>query len=71
MNAANTVTGNYVIQWEQTFTHTGLSVDATGTVVTVNAVAEDICALPFKVFVDGGAVVTYAYQDLVSSSVSR
>ncbi|MFY9607973.1 MAG: kelch repeat-containing protein, partial [Blastocatellia bacterium] len=70
VSGANTTTGNYVAQFLQTFTHTGLTADATGTVVTVDAVAKTFADLAFSKFVDVGATVNYAYNNPVTSSVS-
>ena len=70
LTATSTVTATYKAQWKQTFTHSGLTADATGTVVTVNASPQTFAALPFSTFVDDGATVTYAYTDLVTSSVT-
>src|SRR4029078_12836214 len=70
VSGANTVTGNYVAQFLQTFTHTGLTADATGTVVTVDAAAKTFADLAFSKFVDAGATVSYSFNDPVTSSVS-
>ena len=65
-----TVTGNYVIQYKVTFTQTGLSLDATGTVVTVNSSEKTFGALPFDIWVDTGSILTYSYEATVSSTIS-
>ncbi|HZJ47317.1 MAG TPA: kelch repeat-containing protein [Pyrinomonadaceae bacterium] len=70
MNQARSVTANYVAQYRQTFTATGLGGDATGTVVTVDASAKTSGDLPFSKFVDAGATVSYSFTDPVTSSVS-
>ena len=70
VTAASTITGNYIVQWAQTFAQTGLSGDATGTVVTVQAAAKVFTDLPFTTFVDTGTAVAYAYTDPVTSSVT-
>ena len=70
MDQPRSITANYVVQYLQTFTHSGLSADATGTVVTVNAAAQSFGALPYSVFIDDGASVTYSYTSPVTSSVS-
>src|SRR6185369_9253781 len=69
VSAANTITGNYVAQFLQTFQQTGLTADATGTVVTVDTVAKSFGDLAFSKFVDSGTTVSYSFNDPVTSSV--
>ncbi len=69
-NATSTVTAVYVAQHQQTFTHSGLAADATGTVVTVDGSPKTLADLPFSKFVDAGATVSYVYADPVTSSVA-
>ena len=57
----SSVTATYKAQWLQTFTHTALTADTTGTVVTVDGDAQTFGALAFNKFVDVGATVSYAY----------
>ena len=68
VTAASTITGNYIVQWAQTFTQSGLDTDATGTVVTVDATPKEFTDLLFTTFVDAGATVAYSYTNLVTSS---
>ena len=70
MNANHTATAHYVIQYTVVFNHTGLSSDATGTIVTVNGGAKTFADLPYTLWVDSGGSVTYSYSSPVSSSVS-
>jgi len=70
MTSAVTVTGNYVVQWQVTFTHTGLDSSAIGTVVTVDGSAKAYADLPFSKWVNSGTSVTYLYSDAVSSSTT-
>jgi hypothetical protein len=70
VSGANTITGNYVAQFQQTFTHSGLTADATGTVVTVDGVTKSFGDLSFSKFVDAGVSVLYSYSDPVTSSVA-
>jgi hypothetical protein len=65
-----TVTGTYVIQWQQTFDTSANVVDATGTVVTVNGVPVSAGSMPYSVWVDEGSSVTYSYEGTVLSTVS-
>ncbi len=68
VSGTGTVTGTYVVQWQQTFQQSGLSSDATGTVVTVNSVPVVFGGLPYSVYVDAGSSVSYLYASSVSSS---
>jgi hypothetical protein len=70
MNANHTATAHYVLQYLVTFSHSGLTSDATGTVVTVNGNAKTFADLPYSLWVDAGNSVTYSYTSIVSSSVS-
>jgi len=65
-----TVTGNYITQYQVIFNQTGLSWDATGTVVTVDSEPKTYANLPFHKWVDTGSKVYYSYEGTVSSSVS-
>jgi hypothetical protein len=64
-----TVTGNYVVQYQVTFTHMGLDSSASGTVVTVNGGAKSYGDLPYTLWVDNGLLITYSYNSPVSSRV--
>ena len=68
VSSANTVTGNYVAQWLQTFTQTGLTADATGTVVTVDGDAKTSAHLSFSKFVDAGPHGVLLYTDPVRAA---
>src|SRR5271157_5376646 len=70
MNGNHTATAHYVLQYLVTFGQTGLLSGATGTVVTVNGGAQGYSNLPFTMWVDNGASVTYSYNSIVASSVS-
>jgi hypothetical protein len=70
MNANHTATAHYVRQYAVTFAQTGLSSDATGTVVTADGSAKTLSQLPFTKWVDSGSTVTYSYTTPVSSSIS-
>lgn len=70
VTAATTITGNYIVQWAQTFTQSGLDTDATGTVVTVDGTPKVFTDLPFTTFVDAGATVAYNYTSSVTSSAT-
>lgn len=67
VSAAVTVTGRYKVQWQLTFTQSGIGADGTGTIVTVNGTGQS--TLPYQAFFDEGSNVTYAYSDPVTSTV--
>ncbi len=64
-----TVTGNYVTQYLITFTQTGLSSNAIGTVLTVNGSPKTYGELPYSFWADSGSSVTYSFTSPVSSSI--
>ena len=70
VTAASTVTANYIVQWAQTFTQSGLDTDATGTVVTVDGTPKMLTDPLFTTFVDAGATVAYNYTISVTSSAA-
>jgi hypothetical protein len=65
-----TVTANYVHQYLVTFTHSGLTSDASGTVVTVNGTSKTYGGLPYDVWVDENGILTYSYETNVPSTTS-
>ena len=70
MNANHTATAHYTLQYTVTFGYTGLTSDAMGTIVTVNAVPKTLAQLPYSLWVDSGGTVTFAYASPASSSIS-
>jgi hypothetical protein len=70
MNANHTATAHYVTQYSATFNQTGLSSDATGTIVTVSGSPQTLAQLPYVLWIDNGGSVTYSYNSVVSSSIS-
>jgi hypothetical protein len=70
VTGAATVTGNYVVQHQITFTYTGLDSTATGAVVTVDGNTKEYVDLPYAKWVDTGSTVTYSYNDVVLSTAS-
>ena len=71
VSSAATVTGNYVTQYQITFTHAGLDSSATGTIVTVNGNAETFTDLPFTTWVNSSSSVTYSYSNVPSSTTGK
>ncbi|MGA2768862.1 MAG: S8 family serine peptidase [Candidatus Bathyarchaeia archaeon] len=69
MDVHHTATAHYITQYTVLFTQTGLSSDATSTLVTVNGNAKAFGDLPFTLWVDSGSSVTYSYNSPVSSTV--
>jgi hypothetical protein len=70
MNANHTATAHYAKQYSVTFCQSGLSSDATGTVVVVDSSGKTYGDLPYSKWVDSNSAVTYSYSATVSSSVS-
>jgi large repetitive protein len=70
VSAPATVTGTYKVQWQITFAQSGLSSDATGTVVTVGASAKAYGDTPFSDWFDEGSSLTYAYSSPVASTTT-
>lgn len=70
MTANHTATAHYVLQYLVTFAQTGLSTGATGTVVTVGGGGKGYSGLPYALWIDNGASVTYSYNSIVTSSVT-
>jgi len=67
-----TITGNYVVQWQVTFQQSGLSSDATGTVLTVGANTYSYGQLPQTgVWVDDGTTFSYASTVAVSGGTKQ
>jgi hypothetical protein len=70
MNANHTATAHYLTQYSVTFYQSGLSSDATGTVVVVDGSGKAYGDLPYSKWVNNGGTVTYSFSSAVSSSVS-
>jgi hypothetical protein len=70
MNANHTATAHYVSQYLATFYQTGLSSDATGTIVVVDGSGKTYADLSYSKWVDSGGTITYSYSSTVSSSIS-
>lgn len=70
MDKAKTVTAHYAVQYKVTFSHTGLDSSALGTVVTADGSPKTYSDLPYSFWVDSNTVITYSYNNIVSTSVS-
>jgi len=71
VTGAGTITGAYAVQWQVTFTHSGLDSSAVGDVVTVDEAGVQYGSLPYSKWVYNGATVTYVYSDPVSSTPGK
>ncbi len=67
MDGNKTAIANWKTRYLVTFDQTGLDVNATGTVVTVNGSAKTFGDLPFTWWIDNCSWVEYSYSVLVSS----
>jgi hypothetical protein len=70
MNANHTATAHYIEQYLVAFYQSGLSSDASGTVVVVDGSGKAYGDLPYSKWVNNGGTVTYSFSSTVSSSVS-
>lgn len=57
-------------RYSVTFTQTGLTSDASGTVVTVKGAPLTYSSLPYNIYVDENTVITYSYESIVLSTIS-
>src|SRR4030043_256918 len=71
MGSNHTATAHYLTHYCVSFNQTGISSDATGTVVIVDGSNKAYGDLPFNKWVDSGSSVTYSYSSPVSSTVTR
>src|SRR5439155_272582 len=76
VNAAQTITGNYVTQCQVTFAQTGIGGDSSGTVLTyhVNSgsnVTKTAAQLPVTITVNAGDTVTYTYSSPVAAGTNK
>jgi hypothetical protein len=72
VTAASTITGNYVVQWQLTFTATGIpiggaSVTGANTVVTVGGNAKTATNLAFSDWYDNGTSLAFVYSTPIST----
>jgi hypothetical protein len=68
VTAPVTITATYKTQYQLSFAQTGLSADATGTIVTVNGSPQS--TLPYHDWFDDGSSVSFSYSTIVASSVN-
>jgi len=68
MNENHTATAHYILQYQAAFNQMGLDSSAITTVVSVNGVPKMYSDLPYVFWIDRGRVITYVYNERVSSS---
>jgi hypothetical protein len=68
VTGSGTVTGTYIVQYEVTFTSSGIGGDTSGTVVTVAGSAKTQAQLPFTAWYNGGASVSYSFTSPISAT---
>jgi hypothetical protein len=71
MTSARMALANWKIQYNVTFTHSGLDLSASGTVATVNATPVTFNQLPYNLWVDSGGTIGYAYNDVASMNTGE
>jgi hypothetical protein len=71
MNGPVTETASWTHQYLVTFDQSGIGVDTTGTVVTVNGVTRTCSQLPYSMWVDSGGSVTYGYTSPVPAGTGK
>jgi hypothetical protein len=64
------ITFNWQVQYQVTFSQSGLDSSATGTVFTYNGSPVTYAFMPYNVWVNSGASVSFTFSSTVSSSTS-
>ena len=68
ITAPTNITGEYITQWNVTFTQMGLDNSAVGTIVVVNTAQYQYSDLPHTLWTNNGSTITFNYQQQISSS---
>jgi hypothetical protein len=68
MDSNKTAVALWKTQYKVTFTQTGLDESASGTVVIVNGITTDHDQLPYSIWIDSGATLTYSYNNVSSTT---
>src|SRR5271157_296301 len=68
MNSSKMALANWKAQYYVTFTQSGLDASATGTAAIVNSTAVDASNIPYNLWIDSGATINYAYNDVASTN---
>jgi len=71
MDRPKTAVANWKVQYGVIFNHTGLDSSALGWIVTINENPKTFGELPYTLWVDHGAVITYTYSDISSSVTGK
>lgn len=71
MDRPKTASANWKVQYEVTFTCTGLDSSSLGGVLNVNNNPKTFGELPFTLWVDPGSVITYSYGNASSSVTGK
>ena len=70
VQAGHSITFNWQLQYQATFSHTGLDSSAQGTVVTVAGTPVSYGSLPYSIWVNNSASVSFTYATTIPSSNS-
>lgn len=70
VQTTHTITFSWQLQYEVTYSATGLDSSAQGTIVTVDGSAKTYANLPFSKWVNNGASTSFTYGNTISSSTS-
>jgi hypothetical protein len=69
--SAQTVTANYRIEYQITFTSSGIGSDSSGTVVTINGVAKTQGQLPYTIWYDSASTISFSFASPVPVSSGK
>jgi len=70
MDKSKTLTANYVIQYQITFSQTGVGNDFTGTIVTIDGTPYNYGALPASFWFDNGSSHTFSFASPLAVNAS-
>jgi hypothetical protein len=68
VQADHSITFSWQLQYQVTFGQSGLDSSAQGTIVTVNSVPVSYGSLPYSIWVNSGASVSFTYASPISSN---
>jgi hypothetical protein len=71
MDQNKTAIANWKIQHLATFSQTNLDSSASSTVVTANGINKTFSELPYAIWVDSNAVISYSYSNVSSSTTGK
>jgi outer membrane protein assembly factor BamB len=70
VNGPDSVTGNYLTQYNVTFAQSGLDSSASGTVITINGTVVPYSSTPYSLWVNSGNALYFSYINNVYSRTS-